>query len=167
MRTDTRVNGVDAGSVELSDGERVPTRTLCWTAGVKPPAVVREAGLPLNEHGRIVADSYLRVSGFQNVWALGDAAAIPDPAQKYNKPSPPTAQHALRQGKVAADNVAAALGHGKMRKFTYKTLGVFVDLGRNQAVAVMLGLGSPASRPGSPRAPTTSLRCRVSAAAPA
>ena len=140
VRTGTRVNSVDAGSVELSDGERVPTRTLCWTAGVKPPAVVRELGLPLNEAGRIVADSYLRVNGHDNVWALGDASAVPDPAQKYKRPSPPTAQHALRQGKVAADNVAAALGHGKMRKFRYKTLGVFVDLGRNQAVAVMLGV---------------------------
>jgi NADH dehydrogenase len=140
VRTNTRVNKVDADSVELSDGERVPARLLCWTAGVKPPAVVRDLGLPLNEHGRIVADSYLRVVGHDNVWALGDAAAIPDPAQKYEKPSPPTAQHALRQGKVAADNVAAAQGHGKMRKFRYKTLGVFVDLGRNQAVATMLGV---------------------------
>jgi NADH dehydrogenase len=140
VRTSTRVNAVEAKAVELSDGERVPTRTLCWTAGVKPPAVVRKLGLPLNAHGRIEADSYLRVPGFGNVWALGDSAAVPDAAQNYKAPTPPTAQHALRQGKVAADNVASALGHGRMRKFRYKTLGVFVDLGRNQAVAVMLGV---------------------------
>jgi NADH dehydrogenase len=140
VRTNTRVNSVDAGSVELSDGERVPTRTVCWTAGVKPPAVVRNLGLPLGAQGRIETDSYLRVPGFDNVWAVGDAAAVPDPAQKYKAPSPPTAQHGLRQGKVAAHNVAAALGNGKMRKFRYRTLGVFVDLGRNQAVAVMLGV---------------------------
>jgi NADH dehydrogenase len=101
---------------------------------------VRKLGLPLNAHGRIEADSYLRVPGFGNVWALGDSAAVPDAAQNYKAPTPPTAQHALRQGKVAADNVASALGHGRMRKFRYKTLGVFVDLGRNQAVAVMLGV---------------------------
>jgi NADH dehydrogenase len=138
--TSTRVNSVEEASVALSTGEVVPTRALCWTAGVKPPAVSRELGLPLTEHGRIDCDEYTRVRGFENVWAVGDAAAIPDPAQKRQKPSPPTAQHALRQGKVAADNVAAALGNGRMRKFKYKTLGVFVDFGRNKAVAVMMGV---------------------------
>jgi NADH dehydrogenase len=140
VRLNTRVNSVDANSVELSDGERVPTRMVCWTAGVKPPAVVKNLGLPLNRQGRIETDPYLRVPGHDNVWAVGDAAAVPDPAQKYKEPSPPTAQHSLRQGKVAAQNVAAALGNGKLRKFRYRTLGVFVDLGRNEAVAVMLGV---------------------------
>jgi NADH dehydrogenase len=138
--TSTRVNSVEEDAVELSNGETVPTRALCWTAGVKPPAVSRELGLPLTPQGRIDCDEYTRVRGLQNVWAVGDSAAIPDPAQKRQKPSPPTAQHALRQGKVAADNVAAALGNGRMRKFKYKTLGVFVDFGRNKAVAVMMGV---------------------------
>jgi NADH:ubiquinone reductase (H+-translocating) len=140
VRTHTRVNSLDHQTVELSTGEQIPTRTVCWTAGVKPPAVVRELGLPLTPHGRIEADETLRVAGFQNVWAIGDAAAVPDPAKNGQEPSPPTAQHAMRQGKVAADNVAAALGHGRTRKFKYKTLGVFVDLGRNQAVATMVGI---------------------------
>jgi NADH dehydrogenase len=138
--TSTRVNGVEEAAVDLSNGERVPTRSVCWTAGVKPPAVSRALGLPLTDAGGIDCDEYTRVRGIGNVWAVGDAAAIPDPAQKREKPSPPTAQHALRQGKVAADNVAAALGNGRPRKFRYRTRGVFVDLGRNQAVAVMLGL---------------------------
>ena len=140
VRTSTRVNSVEPDAVELSTGERIPARTLCWTAGVKPPSVARELGLPIGAHGRIETDAHLRVPGYDNVWAIGDAAAVPDPAQKGRAPSPPTAQHALRQGKVAADNVAAALGNGKLRKFKYKTLGVFVDLGRNEAVAVMLGV---------------------------
>src|SRR3954454_21597494 len=140
VHTNTRVNSVEEAAVELSSGERIPTRTLCWTAGVKPPAVSRELGLPLTPQGRIDCDEYTRVRGLENVWAVGDTAAIPDPAQKRKAPSPPTAQHALRQGKVAADNVAAALGNGRLRKFKYRTLGVFVDLGRNEAVAVMLGL---------------------------
>jgi NADH dehydrogenase len=138
--TKTRVNSVEEASVELSSGERIPTRALCWTAGVKPPAVSRELGLPLTPQGRIDCDEYTRVRGLDNVWAVGDSAAIPDPAQKGKVASPPTAQHALRQGKVAADNVAAALGNGRMRKFKYKTLGVFVDFGRNKAVAVMMGV---------------------------
>src|SRR4051812_316311 len=140
VRTNTRVGSVEPAAVELDDGERIPTRTLCWTAGVKPPVIVRKLGLPLDAHGRIQADSYLRVPGHENVWALGDAAAVPDAAQKYKGPTPPTAQHALRQGKLAGSNVAAALGHGRLRKFRYKTLGVFVDLGRKKAVAVMLGV---------------------------
>jgi NADH dehydrogenase len=140
VRASTRVNSLDHESVELSTGELIPSRTICWTAGVKPPAVVRELGLPLTAHGRIEADSSLRVPGFDNVWAIGDAAAVPDPAKKGKAPCPPTAQHAMRQGKVAADNVAAALGHGRTRRFRYKTLGVFVDLGRNQAVATMVGV---------------------------
>src|SRR3954466_507232 len=140
VRTSTRVNSIEADTVELSSGERIPARTLCWTAGVKPPSVARELGLPIGAHGRIETDEHLRVPGYDNVWAVGDAAAVPDPAQKGRAPSPPTAQHALRQGKVAADNVAATLGHGKGRQFRYKTLGVFVDLGHNQAVATMLGV---------------------------
>src|SRR5919112_4650425 len=140
VRTNTRANRVERAEVELSDGEVVPTRTLCWTAGVKPPAIVRELGLPLTEQGRIQADATLKVPGHGNVWAVGDAAAVPDPAKKGKSPCPPTAQHAMRQGKVAADNVAAALGHGRKRKFRYRTLGVFVDLGRNEAVATMVGV---------------------------
>jgi NADH dehydrogenase len=140
VRTSTRVGSVEQDVMELSTGERIPARTLCWTAGVTPPPVARDLGLPIGAHGRIQTDAYLRVPGYDNVWAVGDAAAVPDPAKKGKAPSPPTAQHALRQGKVAADNVAAALGNGKMRKFRYKTLGVFVDLGRNEAVAVMLGV---------------------------
>jgi NADH dehydrogenase len=139
VRTGTLMKGIENEAVELSDGERIPTRMLAWTAGVKPPAVVRELGLPL-ERDRIASSATLRVPGYDNVWAIGDAAAVPDPAKTDGSPCPPTAQHAMRQGKLAADNVAAALGHGRIRKFRYKTLGVFVDLGRNEAVATMVGV---------------------------
>jgi NADH dehydrogenase len=140
IRAGTRLNAVTEDSVDLSDGERIPVRLVAWTAGVKAPAIVRELGLPLDDNGRIAVDRTMRVDGHPNVWAVGDAAAVPDPAQKYEGPCPPTAQHAMRQGKRAAENVAASLGHGKVRKFTYKTLGVFVDMGRHKAVATMLGI---------------------------
>jgi NADH dehydrogenase len=130
---------MDEQSAVLSTGERVPTRTVCWTAGVKPPAVVRELGLPLAK-GRIETDSFMKVTGQHNVWAIGDAAAVPDPAQRRKGPSPPTAQHAIRQGRVVGDNVAGALAGRKPRPFRYRTLGVFVDLGQHKAVATMLGL---------------------------
>jgi NADH dehydrogenase len=135
IRTKTTLEEVTAASARLSDGENVPTRTLVWTAGVKPHPVIARLGLPLGERGRIATDSSLQVQGFANVWAIGDCAAVPDPARK-GMSSPPTAQHAIRQGRVAGRNVAAALaGTGRRHKFTYKTKGVFVDMGRRKAVA--------------------------------
>jgi NADH:ubiquinone reductase (H+-translocating) len=140
VRTGTMLDSIESDYAKLSTGETIPTRTVCWTAGVKPPPVIRELGLPLQTNGRLDVDRSLRVRGFENVWAVGDSAAAPDAAANYEQPAPPTAQHALRQGNRVADNVAAELGHGRVRPFTYKTLGVFVDLGRNKAVANMAGL---------------------------
>jgi NADH dehydrogenase len=140
IQTGTRLESMDERSATLTTGERIPTRMLCWTTGVRPPPVVRELGLPLTAGGRIDVDATMRVKGSQNVWAIGDAAAVPDPASKGRKPCPPTAQHALRQGKVVAGNVAAALRGDRPRRFRYRTLGVFVDMGRRNAVATMLGV---------------------------
>ena len=134
IRTGTRLDAIEEDAVTLSTGERIPTRAVCWTAGVAPPPIVRELGLPLDAGGRIEVEQTLRVKGHENVWAIGDAAAVPDPAADRSRPTPPTAQHALRQGRLVADNVASALGHGKLRPFRYKTRGVFVDMGRHKAV---------------------------------
>jgi len=138
VRTNTTVERVSSDSVELSDGEVVPCRTVAWTAGVMPHPVIARLGLPLDAGGRIVVDRFCRVDGRQEVWAIGDAAAVPDPARP-GQASPPTCQHALRQGRTVADNVAAALGAGHVKPFTYKTLGVFVDMGHRKAVAETLG----------------------------
>lgn len=140
IHTDTRLEEVGERHAVLSTGERVPTRTVCWTAGVKPPKVVRELGLPLTEHGRIATDSTLRVHGQECVWAIGDAAAVPDPASRGQRPCPPTAQHALRQGRLVGENVAARLAGRGLRRFRYRTLGVFVDMGQHKAVATAVGL---------------------------
>ena len=140
IRTEHDGGARERRAIELSGGEVVPTRTVTWTAGVKPHPVVARLGLPLDDGGRIRADRYCRVAGLPGVWAIGDAAAVPDPAHK-DRPSPPTAQHVLRQGKVVGDNVAAALaGDGGGRPFRYRTLGVFVDMGRKKAVASTLGI---------------------------
>jgi NADH dehydrogenase len=139
IRTNTMLDSVDERSATLSTGERIPARTVCWTAGVKPPAVVGRLGLPL-VRGRIDVDATMRVKSHDNVWAIGDAAAVPDPAKRRREPAPPTAQHAIRQGRRAAENVAAALAGGKTKPFRYRTLGVFVDMGQHQAVAQMLGI---------------------------
>src|SRR5215203_3496990 len=124
IHTGTTIERVGAESVELSGGEIVPARTIVWTAGVKPHPVVAELGLPLDGGGRIIADRFCAVEGRPGVWAIGDAAAVPDPAHKGSA-SPPTAQHVLRQAKVAADNAAHTLaGESQRRPFRYRTLGV-------------------------------------------
>jgi len=146
IRLGTTLDAITEETATLSDGEVVPTRSVVWTAGVKPSPVIARMGLPLNETGRIVVDKTLRVQGHDDVWAIGDGAAVPDPANK-GKACPPTAQHAIRQGRLAARNVAASIGRGRVKPFTYKTLGVFVDMGRGDAVAQTMGIrwrGKPA-----------------------
>jgi NADH dehydrogenase len=139
VKVNTSLAEITSHSARLDDGEVIATRTVAWTAGIKPHPVVEHLGLPL-EHGRIVTDKYCQVQGRDNVWAVGDAAAVPDPAKHRRQPSPPTAQHGMRQAKIAAHNVAAAIGRGRRRPFRYRTLGVFVDMGRRQAVAQTLGI---------------------------
>jgi NADH:quinone reductase (non-electrogenic) len=140
LRTGTRLESMDEATALLSTGERIEARTVCWTAGVKPPAIVRELGVPLTEAGRIDVDATMRVKGWDNVWAIGDAAAVPDPARSRKAPAPPTCQHAIREGRVVGGNVASALAGRKPRPFRYRTLGVFVDMGQHKAVATVMGL---------------------------
>jgi NADH:ubiquinone reductase (H+-translocating) len=140
IRTGTTVESLDERSVTLEGGEVVPARTCAWTAGVKPHPVVARLGLPLDRGGRIAVEQTMRVRGHGNVWAVGDAAAVEDPARR-GQLAPPTAQHAIRQARRVARNVAAELGaRGSVKPFTYKTKGVFVDMGRHQAVASTMGI---------------------------
>jgi len=134
IRLGTTLEEVASTSARISTGETVGTRTVVWTAGVVPHPSSRNLGLPLDERGRIVVDDHLRVKGTDDVWAIGDTAAVPDPANP-GRPCPPTSQHAIRQGRTAGRNVAASLGAGEPRPFTYKTRGAFVNLGRYKAVA--------------------------------
>ena len=121
----------------VSDGEVVPTRTVVWTAGVKPhPVVARARPAARRAAGGSVTDRTMRVRGLRQ--RLGDRRRRRGarPARKLDQPSPPTAQHAIRQGRRVARNVAAAIGTGARRgRSRYRTLGVFVDMGRGEAVA--------------------------------
>jgi len=143
IRTGSTIDRVTDRDVEITmpDGttELVACRTVAWTAGVKPHPVVANLGLPIGRGGRIEVDEFMQVKGFDDVWAIGDAAGVPDPARK-GELCPPTCQHSLRQGRAVARNVAATMGTGRKKKFTYKTLGVFVDMGRRKAVAQTLFL---------------------------
>jgi NADH:ubiquinone reductase (H+-translocating) len=139
IRTRTTLAEVTATTARLSGDETIPARTVVWTAGVKPHPVVAELGLPLDPSGRIAVDDTMRVAGLQNVWAIGDAAAVPDPARK-GQACPPTAQHAIRQGRAVARNVAATLAGGRLRPFSYRTRGIFVDMGRGEAIVSTMSL---------------------------
>ncbi len=147
IKVNTTLDAVTPRSAMLSGGERIPTRTVVWTAGVKPHPVVAQLGLETDRGGRIVTDRTMRVAGREDVWAIGDAAAVPDPAKNFEVSCPPTAQHAVRQGRLVAKNVAATLGTGKVKPFTFKTKGAFVDMGQFEAVASTMGIkwrGRPA-----------------------
>jgi NADH dehydrogenase len=139
IRLGTTIEEVGPTSTRLATGETIPTRTVVWTAGVTPHPSIRHLGLPIGERGRITVGRDLRVEGSEDVWAVGDAAAVPDPARP-GLPCPPTSQHAIRQGRTAGRNIAASLGRGKARPFTYETQGQFVNLGRYKAVAKVRGV---------------------------
>ncbi len=139
VRTSTGLREASGSAATLTDGETIPARTIVWTTGVKPAPVVSDLGLPLDGAGRIEADSRMRVRDWPGVWAIGDCAAVPDPARP-GQPCPPTAQHAIRQGRLVARNLAATLSGGRVRPFRYRTKGVVAELGHNQAVAITLGI---------------------------
>jgi NADH dehydrogenase len=131
IRLNTMLEEVTADTARLSTGEVLPTETVVWTAGVAPQPILKELNLPLDERGRVPVDSHLRVEGMDGVWAIGDCAAAPDPR---GGSCPPTAQHAVRQGPVAAQNIAAELGIGSPKEFDFKSYASFVNLGRYKAV---------------------------------
>jgi NADH dehydrogenase len=140
FRLKTRISKVTPGSIETADGGKIETHTAIWAAGTSPQPVI--ASLPCADpKGRIEVNEYMEVPGYPGVWALGDCAVIPDP-HAGGKPYPPTAQHATREGKRAAHNVAAAINgkEGDRRPFIYQTQGMLAPLGRRSAVAEIKGL---------------------------
>lgn len=133
VRLGTTLKEAHADHVVLSDDSRVDTHTLAWVTGVTGAPLIQELGLP-TERGRLKVRSDLQVPGHPAVFAAGDAAAVPDLTQP-GKITPPTAQHATRQGKVLAHNVAASLGYGSPKQYKHRNLGLVVDLGPGYAVA--------------------------------
>ncbi|WP_211122023.1 NAD(P)/FAD-dependent oxidoreductase [Streptomyces yatensis] len=133
IRTGTTVKEATSEGVRLDDGEFIDTRSLIWCVGVRPDPLVEQLGLP-TERGRLRVDQYLAVPGHPEVLACGDAAAVPD-LTRPGQFTPMTAQHAHRQGKVAAHNVLASLGRGAPKPYKHHDLGFTVDLGGAQAAA--------------------------------
>ncbi|WP_405674411.1 NAD(P)/FAD-dependent oxidoreductase [Streptomyces sp. NBC_01511] len=125
--------------VTLTDGRVLPCRTLIWTAGVVASPLVGTFDAE-TARGRLVVSPELRVSGLDGVFALGDAAAVPDLAKGGDAVCPPTAQHAQRQGRTAADNVIATVRRQPLRRYEHKDLGLVVDLGGKDAVSKPMGV---------------------------
>ena len=133
VRTRTSVAEATADAVRLSDGMFVPTRSLIWCVGVRPEPLVEHLGLA-TERGRLVVNEFLEVPGQHDLWACGDVAAVPD-LTRPGEITPMSAQHAQRQGKRAAVNIAATFGRGTRRPYKHHDLGFVVDLGGFQAAA--------------------------------
>ena len=146
VRTGQSVAEALDGYVQLSTGEKVPTRSLIWCVGVRADPLV--SGLDLEtSRGRLVVNAFMAVPGAPDVYACGDCAAVPDLTQP-GQICGMTAQHAQRQGKQVARNVAASLGKGKAQPYKHHDLGFLVDLGGLAAAANPLNIplsGPPAN----------------------
>jgi NADH dehydrogenase len=136
IRVNTKVEGYADGVVALSDGSLLPSHTVIWTAGTTPHSLL--VALPCaKERGRIVVDDTLAVKGAPGVWAIGDCALVPD--RTTGNYCPPTAQHALREGKLLAHNLLATIAGERLKSFSFATLGQLAAIGRRTGVASILG----------------------------
>ena len=130
------VAAVDDAGVTLADGRRIPSRLIVWTAGTSPHPLVQGLPCPI-DRGRITVDDTLAVEGWPGIWALGDCAVVPN--RRTGKPHPPTAQHALREARTAARNIAAVLDGRPLERFAFTTVGQLAAIGRRTGVARVFG----------------------------
>jgi len=137
IRLNTRVKGVTEENVSLVDSSSIPTRNLVWTAGTAPSPLI--FSLPcMKAGGRLLVDQFLRVPDWPNLWAVGDCAFVPD-MRNPGKSHPPTAQHAIREGKIVAQNIVAALVDRPLKSFSFRTIGLLASIGRRMGVARIFG----------------------------
>ena len=138
FRLGRRAAAADVGSVTLDDGTVIACETFVWTAGNQPNPILRDLGCEKNRAGQVMVDETLRVPDTPGVWAVGDAAQIPDLTNE-GQPCPPTAQHALRQGKRVAQNILATIDGRPLKPFRYRASGSLVGLGHRTAAAEIRG----------------------------
>jgi NADH dehydrogenase len=138
IRLNTRVTSMTENEVCLKDSPPIPSSTLIWTGGTVPNPLL--SSLPCQkEGGRVLVNEFLQIPGWPEVWAVGDCAFVPDNHQP-GKSHPPTAQHAIREGRVAAQNLALALAGRPLKPFSFKTIGLLASIGRRTGVARVLGI---------------------------
>ena len=139
IRTGTSLKEVTADAATLATGEVIETRTVVWTAGVVAAPLTSQVPGEKDGRGRLVTTPEMRVKGADGVWALGDSAAVPD-AKAAGAPAPQTAQHALRQARTIARNLAAALDGGTAIPFAHGNLGMLAGLGARDGAGRLLGI---------------------------
>jgi NADH:ubiquinone reductase (H+-translocating) len=137
IRLETKIESFSGETVRLTDGTVIPAKTLVWTAGISPNPLLETIPCA-KERGRLLVTPFLELQGWPDIWALGDCSAIPD--RLTGKFHPPTAQHALREGKVAAHNIIAALHGTKKKRFDFSTIAQLATIGRRTGVANILGI---------------------------
>jgi NADH dehydrogenase len=137
IRLNTRVTSMTEDEVRLKDGPSIPSSTLIWTAGTMPNPLLASLPCP-KESGRVLVNEFLQIPDWPEVWAVGDCAFVPDVSQP-GKSHPPTAQHAIREGRVAAQNIALALTGRPPKPFSFKTIGLLASIGRRTGVARIFG----------------------------
>jgi NADH:ubiquinone reductase (H+-translocating) len=136
IRTGDGVASADDDGIVLQSGARIETATIVWSAGVAPAPTIGGSPLPRTKRGAIIVGRDFRVEAFDDIWALGDCAAVPDGAGGFY---PLTAQHAIREGPVLADNLIATLRGAARKPFSFNALGMMASLGGRRAVAQLPG----------------------------
>ncbi|MGH3614870.1 MAG: NAD(P)/FAD-dependent oxidoreductase [Pseudonocardia sp.] len=138
---DTRVTTMKGGHVVLDDGTEFDTDTIVWTAGVKPNPMLEHTDLPRDTRGRVECTAELQVLGHPEVFSAGDCASVPD----LSKDDPeartsPSAQHAVRQARVLADNIVAHLRGRTLTPYKHAYAGSVASLGLYKGVAEIYGV---------------------------
>ncbi|MFD8911725.1 NAD(P)/FAD-dependent oxidoreductase [Streptomyces sp. NPDC059575] len=136
---ETRLESCADRIAVLGDGQRFPTRTLVWTAGVRPHSLLAATGLPLTERGRLRCTAELAVEGTPHAWGAGDAAAVPDVTAGPGTETAPNAQNAVRQARVLADNVVHTLRGEPPETYAHTHAGSVASLGLHKGVAQVYG----------------------------
>jgi len=144
----SKVKGATKEKAILDNNTEIPCYTIIWTAGVTQNDLIANLNCEHGKGHRILANNYLEVKNYENeVYALGDCASVTDP--QTGNPYPPTAQHAIRQSDIVADNIMLSiyakrrgkekLEENKKKVFNYKTKGMMAQIGKRTGVAILFG----------------------------
>lgn len=138
VMTEAMAEEITEGQVKLKDGRTVASENVIWTAGARPSSLLEDIGIPLQEKTKgAKTDEYLRVEGYDNVWAIGDNATVPDQDDGF---VPPNAQAAVKEGVCLAENIVSAIDGDGIKPFKFKSQGQLIDLGSHFAVNDVFGV---------------------------
>jgi NADH dehydrogenase len=138
VRISTFVQKATDERVVLSDGDEIPTRTIVWSAGVRPTDPLERADRERSGSGRLRVDQRLRLQDHPEVFVIGDAASVVEDGGELPMLSPPAMQAGRYVARAIVDRVTGATGQRK--PFRYVDKGTMATIGRRAAVADFRGL---------------------------